>query len=71
MSELSKIWFLRLIEDEIKEVTGAISNESIWIHGSENEEQVQMHTENLASLEEYKNMLQGIKEKVMEGELLV
>jgi hypothetical protein len=55
----------------MKQVVGMISNETVWMHGSANEEESQMHVDNMADLEEYKALLLRMREKVVEEELAV
>lgn len=46
-----------LLENEIEETKGAISNERLWEKGSDGE-QAEQHNENIESLDEYKAILQ-------------
>ena len=46
-----------LLENEIEEIKGAISNERIWAKGSDGE-QAEQHSGNAEDLEEYKTILQ-------------
>lgn len=48
------------INDEIEEVKGAISNESLWLNGSDTEEQIRNHAQNIANLTEYLNRLKDL-----------
>ena len=71
MSETVKIWLEKLgdpsaeeISLEIKEVKGTISNECLWERGYNGEESMNPHTENIATLTEYLNILEEmLKEK--------
>lgn len=67
MNEMIKHWLMELYEREIDDTQGAISNESIWMLGSETKEQEQMHIDNMATLNEYvatlKTLLHEIKEE--------
>lgn len=66
MNEMIKHWLTKLYEKEIEEAQGAISNEKLWMLGSETKEQEQMHIDNMATLNEYvatlKTLLHEIKE---------
>lgn len=69
MSEIMKVRLLAMLDGELKQVVGMISNETLWMHGAEDTEQQQMHIENIANLEEYKEMLLKMREQVIEEEL--
>jgi hypothetical protein len=72
MSDLMKIRLSAMLDTEIEQVKGMISNEALWAHGSETEEQAQMHTENIENLEEYKQLLIEMQEQVnKEGKINV
>jgi hypothetical protein len=71
MTDIMQIRLLAMIDEEMKQVVGMISNETVWMHGSANEEESQMHVDNMADLEEYKNLLLRMREQVVEGELNV
>ena len=66
MNEMIKHWLTKLYEKEIEKVQGTISNEKLWMLGSETKEQEQMHIDNMATLNEYvatlKTLLHEIKE---------
>lgn len=68
MSDIMKIRLLTMIDSEMREVVGAISNEMLWANGSDTEEQMQMHYDNVAELEEYKSLLLRMREQVVEEE---
>lgn len=68
MTDIMKIRLLAMIDEEMKQVVGMISNETIWMHGSATEEESQMHVSNIADLEEYKDTLLRMREKVVEEE---
>lgn len=70
MSPMSKIWLLTMLEREIAETEGTISNETLWSEAGATEEDSQMHEGNIADLEEYKELLIEIKERV-EKEVLI
>lgn len=67
MDEMIKHWLTKLYEKEIEKVQGTISNEKLWMLGSETKEQEQMHLDNMANLNEYistlKTLLNDIKEE--------
>jgi hypothetical protein len=67
MTETIKNWLSELYEREIKEVIGAISNESIWLMGADVWEEEKIHLDNMEALNEYvatlKTLLNDIKEE--------
>lgn len=67
MNEMIKYWLMELYEREIDDTQGTISNEKLWMLGSETKEQEQMHLDNMANLNEYittlKTLLNDIKEE--------
>lgn len=66
MNEMVKNWLIKLYEREIKEALGSISNERIWLMGTDVWEEGKMHLDNMANLNEYiatlKTLLNDIKE---------
>lgn len=48
-----QFWMNSLFDTEIEDVKGAISNEHLWLLGSDTEEGIACHTQNIADLEEY------------------
>ncbi len=66
MNEMVKNWLIKLYEREIKEALGSISNERIWLMGSDVWEEGKMHLDNMANLSEYiatlKTLLNDTKE---------
>lgn len=66
MNAIVKIWLTELYENEIEETQATISNENLWVLGSETKEEEQMHIDNMANLNEYiatlKTLLNDIKE---------
>lgn len=66
MNEMVKNWLIKLYEREIKEAFGSISNERIWLMGSDVWEEGKMHLDNMANLNEYiatlKTLLNDTKE---------
>lgn len=67
MSETVKIWLAGMVQSEIEQVTGTISNNNLWMHSSETDEEVEMFAENIANLEEYKSVLETIYKSIEEG----
>ena len=53
MNEIVKNWLIELYEREIKEALGSISNERIWLMGSDAWEEEKMHLDNMTNLNEY------------------
>lgn len=66
MSEMVKIWLAELFHNEIEQVNGTISNNRLWLHSSENDEEAEMFMQNIESLEEYKQILLDMKQQVEE-----
>ena len=66
MNEMVKNWLIELYEREIKEALGSISNERIWLMGSDVWEEEKMHLDNMTNLNEYittlKILLNDIRE---------
>ena len=67
MNEMVKNWLIELYEREIEEALGSISNERIWLMGTNVLEEEKMHLDNMANLNEYittlKTLLNDIKEE--------
>lgn len=53
MTETIKNWLTQLYEREIKEALSSISNERIWMMGTDVWEEEKMHLDNMANLNEY------------------
>ena len=66
MNEMVKNWLIELYEREIKEALDSISNERIWLMGSDVWEEEKMHLDNMTNLNEYittlKILLNDIRE---------
>ena len=66
MNEMVKNWLIKLYEREIEEALGSISNERIWLMGTDVLEEEKMHLDNMANLNEYittlKTLLNDINE---------
>lgn len=58
-----------MINAELKETMGSISNNKIWMHGSDTQEEASMFEENLAELMELDRILMKLRELVVEDEL--
>lgn len=58
-----------MINAELKETMGSISNNKIWMHGSNTQEEASMFEENLAELMELDRILMKLRELVVEDEL--
>lgn len=71
MSDLMKIRLLAMLDEEIKEVEGSISNNRLWMLGSDNEDDMVLFQSNINDLEEYKETLQKMRVQVMRGEFNV
>ena len=67
MNEMVKNWLIELYEREIEEALCSISNERIWLMGTDVLEEEKMHLDNMANLNEYittlKTLLNDIKEE--------
>ena len=66
MNEMVKNWLIKLYEREIEEALGSVSNERIWLMGTNVLEEEKMHLDNIANLNEYittlKILLNDIRE---------
>ena len=66
MNEMVKNWLIELYEREIEEALCSVSNERIWLMGSDVWEEGKMHLDNMANLNEYittlKTLLNDIRE---------
>lgn len=59
---IMKEWLTELYEKEIEETKGTIENESIWMLGSDTEEESFMHYVNIKRLKNYLNLLNYLKD---------
>ena len=66
MSDITKIRLLSMLDNELRQVAGMISNEELWLLGSSDEEQRSLHEENLVNLGEYKYTLLRMRRQVVE-----
>lgn len=69
MSEMMRIRMLAMIDTELKEVVGSISNNKVWASAAATPEENYMFEENIEELEEYQDFLLRFREQVVEGEL--
>lgn len=69
MPDLVRTRLLAMIDAELKETMGSISNNKIWMHGSDTQEEASMFEENLAELMELDRILMKLRELVVEDEL--
>lgn len=67
MTDLIKIRMLAMLDNEIEEVNGSISNELLWSQSSATEEEAEMFADNVEKLTEYKAVLSKMREQVEEG----
>jgi hypothetical protein len=67
MTDLIKIRMLAMLDNEIEEVNGSISNELLWLQSSATAEEAEMFVDNVAKLTEYKAVLSKMREQVEEG----
>lgn len=49
----------KLFEDEVQEIAGTISNENLWLLGSQTPEQAEVHTNNIAIYCDYLKALKS------------
>lgn len=64
MNEMTKGCLAEMLDTEIKDVNATISNNCLWAHGSETEEEAEMFTSNIRSLEDYRSVLLKMKEQI-------
>ena len=69
MSDLIRTRLLAMIDTELKETEGSISNNKLWMQGSDTQEEASMFEENIAELLELKDFLLNFREQVVEGEV--
>lgn len=69
MSEMVKEWSIQMLDNELKEIEGCISNVELWIAGSKFEEDIAAHKQTLENMLEYKALLQNLRKKAEEGTL--
>lgn len=72
MNEMTKIWLVEMIDNEIKETNGNISNNTLWAHGSETPEIAENFIQTISELEDYKQLLLTMKNQIeSEGKINV
>lgn len=62
-NELIRYWLETLIDGEIEEELGAISNERTWQKGSDNDLDIVMREDNIETHEKYIEILKDIKKQ--------
>jgi hypothetical protein len=67
MSDFMKIRMLAMIDEELNEVQGSISNNKLWMFAAADAEEVSMFSENLVDLEDYKKVLMKMRVQVNDG----
>lgn len=60
-NEIIRKWLSNLIDDEIDQELGTISNERTWIKGSDNDLDIVMREDNIELHEKYIETLKEIK----------
>lgn len=69
MNETVKIWLENLVNREIDEVLGTISNSKIWLLGSSDKEAIQAQLDNLFLHDEYLTALKILKNRIEREDL--
>lgn len=69
MNETVKIWLENLVNREIDEVLGTISNSKIWLLGSSDKEAIQAQLDNLFLYDEYLTALKILKNRIEREDL--
>ena len=64
MSEIVRRWIENMLDKEITEVLGAIDNERLWQKGSDSQEEIDMHEDNILNHEEYLEWLKAKLEEI-------
>lgn len=67
MNEMVKNWLIKLYEREIEEALGSISNERIWLMGTDVWEEEKMHLDNMTNLNEYITILKILLNDIREA----
>lgn len=63
--EIVNGWFEQMLDEAIQETEAAMSNEHIWELAYEGDEAPYPHSQNLANLKRYKELLQAVKRDCM------
>ena len=66
MSEIVKIWLTDLFEREIKDAEVDISNNELWVKGSNTREEELGYLQNIEDIKEYKAVLKQMLAEVKE-----
>lgn len=66
MSEVVKIWLTDLFEREIKDAEVYISNNELWVKGSNTREEELGFLQNIEDIKEYKAVLEQMLAEVKE-----
>lgn len=64
MPDMVKGWLNTLYDNAITEAYGTIDNEDLWMLGSANNVEAEMHLHNIMELNEYIKVLKNLKEKL-------
>lgn len=64
MSEIVKIWLTDLFEREIKDAEVDISNNELWVKGSNTREEELGFLQNIEDIKEYKEVLEQMLAEV-------
>ena len=67
MNEMVKNWLIKLYEREIEDALGSISNERIWLMGTDVWEEEKMHLDNMTNLNEYITILKILLNDIREA----
>lgn len=71
MPEFMKVRLTSMIDNEIKQVIGEISNNNIWLDICVTRDEQRTIIGNIVDLEEYLEVLRSLKKQMEEGELNV
>lgn len=66
MSETVRIWLTDLFEKEIKDAEVDISNNELWVKGSNTQEEESGFLQNIEDIKEYKAVLEQMLAEVKE-----
>lgn len=64
LGEMEREWFKQMIDNEIDDISGTISNERLFAKGADTDEQVMMHEENICRLNGFNDFLRDILTKL-------
>lgn len=71
MPDLMRTRLLAMIDAELKETEGSISNNKLWALGSQTAEEEEMFVGNIAELAELQDFLLRFREQVVEGKIVL